>query len=69
MINTVSALAVEAEKCTSCGICVDMCPLDLLRFDENQIPFLKYEECWYCNTCVQECPKGAIRLHFPYLMR
>lgn len=52
----VSSIQVDAGKCTQCGICVEICPLDLIRFDEEGFPYLKCDECWYCNACAYEYP-------------
>lgn len=65
----VFSIEVDADKCTQCGICVEICPLDLIRLDEEGFPYLKYDECWYCNACVYECPEEAIVLKLPYLIR
>jgi NAD-dependent dihydropyrimidine dehydrogenase PreA subunit len=65
----VSSIEVDRERCSGCGVCVEMCPLDLIRFGTDGVPYLKYDECWYCDVCVQECPEGAIRLRLPYLIR
>ncbi len=66
-----SAMSVEInmEQCNGCGICVEICPLDCLRMDENEIAYMKYDECWYCGSCTLDCPMEAIILRLPYLIR
>ena len=41
---------IDHEKCTGCGICVDVCPLDTLRLDpfQKEIP-----------PCQEACPAGV----------
>ena len=55
-------------ECTNCGICVEVCPCDVLHHDEDALtPLVKYPyECWHCAACVMECPvTGAIELRIP----
>jgi len=55
---------VDAEKCTSCGICVSRCPYNAVSVDlENKapahiIPIL----CKGCGTCAADCPPDAITM-------
>ncbi len=59
---------INPNECTSCGICVEVCPSDVLHQENEQsLPVTKYPyECWHCAACVMECPApGAIRLRLP----
>ena len=64
---------VNADKCIAgkgCTVCVDVCPLDVLRIDEaKSTAFMRYDECWYCLPCEVDCPTGAITVEIPYLLR
>ena len=62
---------INSKKCSACGTCVNVCPLDVFGCSQNkEIPIVSYpEECWHCNACVQECPvEGAIKLRIPLPM-
>ena len=52
-------------KCTGCGICVDVCPLDVFRMDEKgEKAIIKCpEDCMTCYTCELKCTYGAIYVH------
>jgi len=68
--STYSCLKVDRRKCNKCGICIDMCPMDVLRFNHQGYPYMQYEDdCWYCDTCAFMCPRLAISLELPYLIR
>lgn len=62
---------VDKEKCSSCGVCVELCPRDVLRLDSKGNPYMEYrDDCWYCDVCKFVCPKEAIYLEsVPYLIR
>ncbi|MHB1415622.1 MAG: 4Fe-4S dicluster domain-containing protein [Chloroflexota bacterium] len=62
-------VVVDRGLCTGCGTCVDVCPLDNLRLDDEGCACDRYDECWYCNACEVDCPEGAIKLVLPFLVR
>ena len=53
---------IAPELCNGCGICVNSCPLDVIRMDEeNKRAIIKYpEDCMLCDWCELDCPEGAI---------
>ncbi len=53
---------IDYRLCSACGICVDICPMDVIRMDkETKKPFIKYlRDCQSCFLCELECPEGAI---------
>lgn len=51
---------VDMEKCTGCGICVDVCPVSSIELNENKVVI--GDDCVGCGQCEQECPNGAITL-------
>ena len=54
----------DDEKCTDCGGCVSICPMDALTFGEDHSVNLEDERCngITCGLCVDACTQGAIRL-------
>lgn len=58
---------IDAEKCTRCGMCVEICPVQVFRqTDKKETPAAKFRrECWHCNACVLDCPVNAITLRMP----
>ncbi len=58
---------INRERCNGCGICVEICPTDVLRaVNKKEPPEVKYpEECWHCNACVLDCKQSAITLRIP----
>lgn len=64
------ALCIADKGCT---VCVDVCPLDVLRIakmaDDSKTAYMKYDECWYCMPCETDCPTGAVTVNLPFLLR
>src|ERR1700751_3733479 len=66
-------VVVDDAKCIAdkgCTVCVDVCPLDVLRIsDMTGKAYMAYDECWYCMPCEADCPTGAVTVNIPYLWR
>ncbi len=56
---------INFDKCkgTECGICVDSCPQEVLRFDTDGILSIAYpDDCSSCFWCAMDCPSNAIHI-------
>ncbi|MGO9116912.1 MAG: ATP-binding protein [Desulfomonilaceae bacterium] len=51
---------IDAEKCKSCGECVDVCPADVLEAADDKTNVANPNECLGCESCVSVCPEEAI---------
>ncbi|MBP3384613.1 MAG: DUF362 domain-containing protein [Firmicutes bacterium] len=52
---------VIKDKCVSCGICIEACPLDPKAiFFKNGKPAYNHRKCIKCYCCQEMCPKKAI---------
>ena len=53
---------IDTERCTGCEICVDGCPMDVIRFDkEAKKALIRYKmDCIACYNCEEDCPEEAI---------
>jgi len=49
---------VDSEKCTGCGICVDVCPEGAIEVKKKAV--INDEMCTGCAACMTECPDKAI---------
>lgn len=48
---------VHEERCTRCGVCVEVCPTGAVEM----APFPTFSDrCIFCFNCVRECPEEAI---------
>ncbi len=53
-------LKVLHHRCTYCGGCVSVCPVDALALAETRL--LVGPECIACGECILACPTGALEL-------
>lgn len=53
---------LRSEACTGCKVCVDVCPEDVLRINENGgKAYIAYpQDCVACLMCEWFCPAKAI---------
>ncbi len=50
----------DADKCTECGTCIEVCPPKSLA--EGSTPKLDVDECLGCGLCAEHCPSEAITM-------
>ena len=55
------AVKVDLEKCTGCGTCAEVCPVEAIKIEDDKAQ-VDQEEGVDCGTCVEECPEGALSL-------
>ena len=49
------------EKCTGCGECIEICPVDAVRV-ENNVSIVDEDWCVGCGVCILKCANSAITL-------
>jgi electron transport complex protein RnfB len=55
--------AVDTEKCTSCGTCVEKCQVDAAKIDDQAgHSTINLDRCFGCGNCVAACPSEALIL-------
>lgn len=65
---------IRAAKCTTCGTCVSVCPVDPKAVEfrgagRADPPVYDYQRCIRCYCCQELCPEGAIEVATPLLGR
>jgi heterodisulfide reductase subunit A-like polyferredoxin len=54
--------AVDAMKCSACGVCVAICPYSAPGFNDRGLSEINPALCKGCGLCVASCRSGAIDL-------
>jgi len=54
------AVQIDEEKCTGCGACVEVCPVEALQLEDEKATVS--EGCVECGACIDECPNEALSL-------
>ncbi len=54
-------LSFLAERCISCGTCVEVCPSENLKMDQG-FPLRVREGCRLCGRCARNCLSNAMEL-------
>lgn len=49
----------DKTRCTKCGLCVNLCPVDNISFTGDGYPIWN-RKCQQCLRCITYCPTGAI---------
>ena len=55
------AVQINQEKCTGCGLCVEVCPVEAISMADDKAK-IDAEKCVDCGQCVGECPNEAINM-------
>lgn len=55
------SIRIDRDKCVGCGLCMEVCPGNLLKMDCDKKACIKCpKDCWGCTSCIKECPRNAI---------
>jgi uncharacterized Fe-S center protein len=54
--------SMKKEKCTKCGICIDVCPSGAAKFADDGYPTYDLITCIGCAQCIALCPEMALRI-------
>ncbi len=55
-------LSIAADKCTACGACQSVCPVNAISGTRREKRAIDQELCTRCGACKQECHFDAIRV-------
>jgi ferredoxin len=57
--EAVAMLYVDDERCSGCGVCVDVCPSGAISLHDGKASISQHL-CNQCEACASACPQGAI---------
>ena len=56
---------IDEEKCTGCGTCAKLCPVEAISLEERagkRVAFVDNEMCFDCTICFSRCPEHAVKM-------
>ena len=53
-------IKIDKDLCVGCGLCTEICPMDVLTMEDDQAVINYFEDCISCFTCELACPSEAI---------
>ena len=53
---------IDEKKCSKCGTCVEICPMEVFAKESDKVVVKKPKECIGCRACEVQCPKSAIKV-------
>jgi len=59
-LKNISTLQVFPEKCTGCGMCMEVCPHAVFRLVDRRVTIVDKDRCMECGACEKNCDYGAI---------
>ncbi len=59
-LQNVATINVAPEKCTGCGICMKVCPRNVLEIKDKWAEVSDRDSCIECGACKMNCASDAI---------
>ncbi len=61
-LKDVVTLQLAQEKCTGCGMCLDVCPHAVFAREGRVVRIADRDACMECGACARNCPAAAIQV-------
>lgn len=59
-LKSVATLKLDADKCTGCGRCLEVCPRGVVEMRDGKAAIVDRDCCIECGACSRNCAFGAL---------
>jgi len=60
----VTTLALDSERCSGCGMCLEVCPHAVLAGGgDRKVTIADRDACMECGACARNCPTAALTVN------
>jgi NAD-dependent dihydropyrimidine dehydrogenase PreA subunit len=59
-LKNVATLALDAQKCTGCGRCLEVCPHHVFSMNGKKAQITARDACMECGACSRNCEAMAV---------
>jgi ferredoxin len=59
-LKDVVTLKLDGDKCTGCGMCLEVCPHGVFRMNGGRAEIAERDACMECGACSRNCPFDAV---------
>ncbi len=61
-LKDVVTLSLDSEKCYGCGMCLEVCPHQVLAKENGKVRIEDKDACMECGACAKNCPAEALQV-------
>ncbi len=61
-LKDVVTLKLDQKKCIGCGMCLNVCPHQVLSLTNGKVEIASRDACMECGACARNCPVEALRV-------
>lgn len=62
-LRSVSTLKLYVDKCTGCGVCIEVCPHSVFEMNNKRSTIKDLDLCMECGACALNCAFGALSVN------
>ena len=62
-LKNVVTLRLDKGKCISCAMCINVCPREVLKLQDDSLEIADLDRCIECGACAMNCPTGALTVN------
>jgi NAD-dependent dihydropyrimidine dehydrogenase PreA subunit len=62
-LKNVVTLQLDEDKCAGCGMCLNVCPHEVLAYAGKKVRIIDRDACMECGACAVNCPVKAITVN------